>query len=56
MTTTGFLFEQAGRKRLAYLSDCKEIPEAAMEKVRGVEIAVLDALRYTPHPDAHVPR
>ena len=44
MTTTGFLFEQAGRKRLAYLSDCKEIPEAALEKVRGVEIAVLDAL------------
>jgi len=50
MTTTGFLFEQAGRKRLAYLSDCQEIPEAALEKVRGVEIAVLDALRYKPHP------
>jgi phosphoribosyl 1,2-cyclic phosphate phosphodiesterase len=50
MTTTGFLFEQAGKKRLAYLSDCKEIPDAAMEKVRGVEIAVLDALRYKPHP------
>jgi len=50
MTTTGFLFEQDGRKRLAYLSDCKEIPDAAMEKVRGVEVAVLDALRYKPHP------
>jgi phosphoribosyl 1,2-cyclic phosphate phosphodiesterase len=50
MTTTGFLFEQNGRKRLAYLSDCKEIPEPAMEQVRGVEIAVLDALRYNPHP------
>ena len=50
MTTTGFLFEQNGRKRLAYLSDCKEIPDAAMEKVRGVEIAVLDALRQKPHP------
>ena len=48
--TTGFLFEQAGKKRLAYLSDCKEIPDAAMEQVRGVEIAVLDALRYKPHP------
>jgi phosphoribosyl 1,2-cyclic phosphate phosphodiesterase len=50
MTTTGFLFEQNGCKRLAYLSDCKEIPDAAMEKIRGVEIAVLDALRYKEHP------
>ena len=50
MTTTGFLFEQGGRKRLAYLSDCKEIPDLAMEKIQGVEIAVLDALRNKPHP------
>lgn len=50
MTTLGWLFEQAGRKRLAYLSDCKEIPEAALEQVRGVEVAVLDALRHKPHP------
>jgi phosphoribosyl 1,2-cyclic phosphate phosphodiesterase len=48
--TTGYLFEQDGRKRLAYLSDCKEIPDAAMENIRGVEIAVLDALRHKPHP------
>lgn len=49
-TTYGYLFVQNGRKRLAYLSDCKEVPPDAIEKVRGVEIAVLDALRPKPHP------
>jgi phosphoribosyl 1,2-cyclic phosphate phosphodiesterase len=49
-TTTGFLFEQADRKRLTYLSDCKEISDSVLEAVRGVEIAVLDALRHRPHP------
>lgn len=50
MTTNGYLFEQNGKKRLAYLSDAKEIPADALEKIRGVEIAVLDALRPKPHP------
>ena len=48
--TTGYLFVQQGRKRLAYLSDCKEVPPEAVEQTRGVETAVLDALRLTPHP------
>jgi phosphoribosyl 1,2-cyclic phosphate phosphodiesterase len=46
----GYLFVQNGRKRLAYLNDCKEVPPAAVERVRGVEVAVLDALRRDPHP------
>lgn len=48
--TLGFLFIQQGRKRLAYMSDCKEVPPAVVEQVRGVEFAALDGLRRDPHP------
>ena len=49
-TSDGYLFVQNGKKRLAYLNDCKEVPAGAIEQVRGVEVAVLDALRFDPHP------
>ena len=36
--------------RFAYVTDCSLIPEASFEMLEGVEILILDALRYRPHP------
>ena len=42
---------------LAYLPDVSEMTEAAWDAVRDLDVWVLDALRYTPHPThAHVER
>ncbi len=36
--------------RLAYLTDHGPLPEAAKEKLRGLDVLFLDALRHRPHP------
>jgi len=46
--TVGYLFRHAGRS-LGYIPDCSRIPAAAMRALRGVDIMVLDALRFHPH-------
>jgi phosphoribosyl 1,2-cyclic phosphate phosphodiesterase len=50
VSTSGFLFSRAGRKLLAYLSDCAAVPEPIRETVRGVEVLIIDGLRDKPHP------
>ncbi|MEO8513111.1 MAG: MBL fold metallo-hydrolase [Ignavibacteria bacterium] len=34
---------------LAYMTDCSFIPEEEYEKLRGLKVLILDALRYRPH-------
>jgi len=34
----------------AYLTDHSEIPETSMQKLRGLDVLFLDALRHKPHP------
>ncbi len=36
--------------KLAYLTDHGEIPESSLEKLAGLDVLFLDALRYKPHP------
>ncbi|MDE3197858.1 MAG: MBL fold metallo-hydrolase [Acidobacteriota bacterium] len=44
-TVFGYRFGNA-----AYLTDHSEIPETSMEKLRGLDVLFLDALRHKPHP------
>lgn len=49
-TTLGYVFSRGGRKLFGYFSDAADMPPAAVEGARGVEVLVLDGLRLRPHP------
>ncbi len=34
----------------AYLTDCSGIPDSSREKLKGLDLLILGALRYRPHP------
>lgn len=34
---------------LAYLTDCSAVPEASFDRLAGVELLIVDGLRYRPH-------
>jgi phosphoribosyl 1,2-cyclic phosphate phosphodiesterase len=36
--------------RFAYVTDCNRIPEASRSALQGLEVLILGALRYRPHP------
>ncbi len=35
--------------KMAYLTDCSGIPERSMRRLEGLDLLIIDALRYTPH-------
>jgi len=43
---TGYRFGNA-----AYLTDCSSIPESSMALLEGLDLLIIDALRYSPHPN-----
>jgi phosphoribosyl 1,2-cyclic phosphate phosphodiesterase len=44
LSATGYRFNNA-----AYLTDCSEIPDSSLQLLEGLELLIIDALRYTPH-------
>jgi phosphoribosyl 1,2-cyclic phosphate phosphodiesterase len=46
----GYLFSRNGESLAAYLSDCKEVPDAVAELIVGTKVLIIDALRYESHP------
>ena len=49
-TTYGYLFKRASRPLVAYLSDCKSVPDEVRGLIAGVDTLILDALRHKQHP------
>lgn len=43
---TGYRFDDA-----AYLTDCSEIPEESLALLQGLDLLIIDALRFSPHPN-----
>jgi phosphoribosyl 1,2-cyclic phosphate phosphodiesterase len=46
---SGFRFDD-GDRSFAFITDCHEIPSAALALLGGLDLLIIDALRPTPHP------
>lgn len=47
--TYGYRLEWDGRT-VGYVPDCKEMPDASVERFAGVDVMILDGLRHRSHP------
>lgn len=46
---TAFRFSN-GQHEIAFVTDCNLIPPESLDKLRGLDLLILDALRLKPHP------
>lgn len=46
---TGFRFSD-GVREAAFVTDCNIIPEQSLQQMLGLDLLIIDALRYKPHP------
>jgi phosphoribosyl 1,2-cyclic phosphate phosphodiesterase len=46
---TGYRFSD-GRAEAAFVTDCNVIPEESLGQLGGLDLLIIDALRYRPHP------
>lgn len=46
---TGFRFSD-GVREVAFVTDCNIIPEQSLQQMLGLDLLIIDALRYKPHP------
>ncbi|MCF3652331.1 MBL fold metallo-hydrolase [Synoicihabitans lomoniglobus] len=51
VNTLGLVFtERSSGKKFTYYTDCKRVPQAAVNLAKGSDVVVLDGLRPQPHP------
>ena len=48
--TVGYMFQYDDGPRLAYIPDCKVIPEPTMALLADVDVLIVDGLRHEEHP------
>jgi len=48
-TVSGFRFSD-GHSDAAFITDCNEIPPQSLAKLHGLDVLIIDALRFRPHP------
>ena len=49
LEVTGFRISD-GNVDMAFITDCNKIPESSLALLHGLDLLIIDALRYRPHP------